>query len=307
MLPANATANMDMSAMPTFLMSSESLSQPLAVEQLTQDQEQEVLAFLAERPLHTVFMMSMIRDNGLVNPLNRGQFYACRNAAGQIEGVALIGHATLFEAHTNAAIAAFARVAQSHSRAHMLLGEEEKIAQFWQHYTGGGQQARVLCRELLFEVSWPIAVRQKVAGLRLATQADLELVMPVQAVMAEEESGVNPMQADPEGFRLRCARRIEQGRIWVVVENNELLFKADIISETPDVIYLEGVYVNPSKRGQGYGLRCMSQLNLNLLARVNSVCLLVNEQNKDAHAFYQRAGFQLRGLYETIFLQQQSH
>lgn len=276
----------------------------LKVERLANGQEREVLAFLAARPLHTVSMSSMISDNGLVSSLNRGHFYSCRNLAGELEGVALIGHATLFETRTADALAAFAHLAQSHTRAHMLLGEQEKIAQFWQHYTDGGQKPRILCRELLFELSWPVVVQQPVKGLRQATLADLELVMPVQAAMAEAESGVNPMRSDAVGFRLRCARRIEQGRVWVLVENNELTFKAEIISETPEVIYLEGIYVRPEERGQKLGLRCLSQLTRNLLARVASICLLVNEVNTDAHAFYKSAGFQYEGAYETIFLQQ---
>jgi predicted GNAT family acetyltransferase len=185
----------------------------------------------------------------------------------------------------------------------MLLGEQEKIEQFWQHYARGGQTARVLCRELLYEMCWPVEAHAQVKGLRLATLADLDLVMPVQARMAEEESGINPMKTDAVGFRLRCARRIEQGRTWVLVENGELIFKADIVSETPEVIYLEGVFVNADERGQGYGLRCLSQLSRNLLARVRSICLLVNDENKEAQAFYARAGFQYQCAYETIFLQ----
>ena len=291
-------------ATPAIAANDESAATALTVERLYNGQESEALAFLAARPLHTVSLASMIRDNGLDSPLNRGLFYACRDRAGVLEGVALIGHATLFETRTDDALAAFARLAQSHRRAHVLLGEEEKLKQFWGHYAAGGQARRVLCREMLYELRWPVIVYQPVRGLRLATLADLELVMPVQAAMAEDESGVNPLQADAVGFRLRCARRIEQGRVWVLIENDELIFKADIISQSSEVSYLEGVYVRAENRGQRLGLRCMSQLSRNLLARVNSICLLVNEQNKEAHAFYESAGFQYRGAYETIFLQQ---
>lgn len=302
-----ATQQTQAGALPALFMNDESLTNALSVEQLATGQETEVLSFLAERPLHTVGMAGLIRDNGLVSPLNRGTFYACRNSARKIEGIALIGHATLFEARTTSALMTFARLAQGNTRAHMLLGPQEEIAEFWRHYADGGQTARVLCRETLFELNWPIEVREQVKGLRPAVLADLELVMPVQAAMAEEESGINPMQTDPLGFRLRCARRIEQGRIWVVVENDELVFKADIISETPEVIYLEGIYVRTEERGHKLGLRCLSQLSRELLARVSSICVLVNELNQTAQAFYQRAGFQCQSTYETIFLQQQTN
>jgi uncharacterized protein len=274
------------------------------VSSLTGEHQSEVLTFLAERPLHTVFMASLIRDNGLVSSLNRGTFYACRNEQGQLEGVALIGHATLTETRSEAALQAFARLAQDCPRAHVIMGEQERIERFWSYYSESGQTPRLLCRELLFEQRWPVQVREGVSGLRLATLDDLELVMPVQAEMAFEESGVNPMETDAVGFRLRCARRIEQGRVWVWVESGQLIFKADIIAETPEVSYIEGVYVNPSERGRGYGLRCISQLGRTLLARTGSVCLLVNEQNQEAQAFYRKAGYKLRSCYDTIFLQQ---
>src|ERR1043166_6358628 len=80
-----------------------------SISELREDHVFEVLNFLSERPLHTVFMASLIRDNGLVSPHNRGSFYACRNAHGSLEGVALLGHATVIEARSSASISAFAR------------------------------------------------------------------------------------------------------------------------------------------------------------------------------------------------------
>ena len=56
---------------------------------------------------------------------------------------------------------------------------------------------RRACRELLFELQWPVGVCDEVPGLRLASKEDLELVVPVQAPMAFEESSVNPLQNDP--------------------------------------------------------------------------------------------------------------
>jgi ribosomal protein S18 acetylase RimI-like enzyme len=276
------------------------------VETLAEQHKAEILAFLAERPLHTVYLAGFVRDNGVVSPLNRGSFYGYRNSNGRLEGVALIGHATLFEARSDEALAAFAGIAQKSSRTHMLLGEMDKVEHFWSLYGEGGQAPRLMCRELLFEQKFPVVVRKPVQGLRRATLRDLEMLLPVQAAMAFEESGVNPMEKDPNGFRLRCARRIEQGRVWVLIENGQLIFKADIISDTPEVVYLEGIYVAPEERGHGVGRRCLSQLTRNLLARTKTVSLLVNEQNETASAFYLKAGFKLRAHYDTIFLQQAS-
>ena len=161
---------------------------------------------------------------------------------------------------------------------------------------------RRACRESLFELRRAVEVTGEADGLRLATLEDLDLVAPVHAGMAEEESGVNPLDTDPEGFLARFRRRIEMRRVWVVVEGGRLLFKADVQADTPEVVYLEGVWVAPPARGTGLGRRCMRQLARDLLVRTKAVCTLVNEENGRAHTFYRMCGFRLRGTYDTIFL-----
>jgi predicted GNAT family acetyltransferase len=265
--------------------------------------EVEILAFLMERPVHTVIMAGLIRDNGLESPFNRGTFYACRDSAGRLEGVALVGHATFVEARTEAALKALARLAQKERGAHMILGEQELIHRFWNHYAPAGQKPRLFCREILFEQRWPVGARERIEGLRRATLEDLPLVMPVHAEMARAESGVNPLEVDTQGFRLRCARRIEHGRVWVLVRDGELVFKADIASDTPDCVYVEGVYVERENRQQGTGLLCLSQLTRTLLGRAAVVCALVNEQNLAAQALFLKAGYRVRGYYDTVFLE----
>ena len=111
------------------------------------------------------------------------------------------------------------------------------------------------------------------------------------------------MEKDPIGFRQRVAQRIKLGRIWVWIEQGKLIFKADVQSETPEQIYLEGIYTHPEERGKGYGSRCLSQLSRTLLANAGSLCVLVNEQNPKAQLFYRKAGYAMRGYYDTIYLQ----
>ena len=263
----------------------------------------EVTAFLGERPVETVCLAGFIRDNGLVSPHNRGTFYGCRNSEGRLEGVALIGHATLIEARTRRAMKEFAVLAQSYDRTHLILGEKDKIETFWNYYSDEGQEMRLACREFLFECRRGMQIRHPLEDLRKATIDDLDRIAPIQAAMAEEESGRNPLKADPEGFRARCARRIEMGRVWVLEEKGELIFKADILADTPDVVYLEGVWVSPAARHRGIGRKCVRQLCQDLLDRTKSVCVLVNEENLGAHTFYRMCNFKMSGVYDSLFLQ----
>lgn len=262
----------------------------------------EVLEFLSERPIHTVAMMSMIHDNGIVSPFNRGIFYGSRDLNGQLEGVALVGHATLMETVSDRALAALARVARECPNTHLIMGEKERVTDFWSYYKEAGLRKRMACRELLFELSWPLEARESVTELRLAKVEEIELVLPVQGALAFAESGVNPLAVDPEGFRARCLRRIEQRRTWVVVENGSLIFKADVISQTSRVNYLEGIWLREDHRSKNAGTRIMSDLMRRLLAETNSICLLVNETNQWAQGFYKKCGFHFRATYETIFL-----
>jgi predicted GNAT family acetyltransferase len=293
--------------LPTGLAMSESAprgaGESLKVVPLDNSYTNEVLAFLNKRPAHTFMMEGLVRDNGLESHLNRGTFYGTRDGEGRLEGVILAGEITMVEAHSEAALAALARETQRTHDIYMIIGEQKQIARFWDHYARAGQPSRLHCHELLFELRRTQEAHQPMLELRQATIEELEQLMAVHAQLAWEESGVNPLEVDPQGFRQRCARRIQQGRTWVHSDAGRLIFKADVISATPQTIYLEGVYVAPEHRLHGYGWRCLSALSRHLLTRTKSICVLLNEQNQAAQALYRKAGYEARGIYDTVFLQ----
>jgi len=274
--------------------------QSCIVSELRRQDESEVLEYLAARPIHTVFMTSLILDNGLVSPNNRGSFYACRNSLGQLEGVALLGHAMLIETQSEHALATFARLARNCRSSHLVRGERTMVNHFWQYY--GAPEPRKMVRELLLEKHDFEPFDPPIEGLRPATLDDLERVCVVNSSMAFAEGGVSPLQSDPSGFRYRNARRIEQGRVWVWVHDQRLIFKADLICETPEVAYLEGIHVHAEERGQGHAFRCLNQLSSILLRRSRLISLTVNLQNKSAYALYSKAGFNCHSFYKTIYL-----
>jgi len=247
-------------------------------------------------------MAGFIRDNGMVSPLNRGTFYGCRDGDGQLEGVSLIGHFTFVESRSERALSAFARMTQVCPSAHLILGEDHKVERFWSYFDKEARKPRRFSRQVLFERRAVMEALESVNGLREATPNDLPRLLPVYAQMVAEESGMNPLETDSAGFRQRWLRRIEQHRVWLWTENGNLLFCASIVSETADVVYLEGIYVNPDARGRGYGARCLSQLSRRLLERAKTLCLFANEQNTQARAFYEKVGFEKHCYYDTIFL-----
>jgi GNAT superfamily N-acetyltransferase len=278
------------------------LSDSPQIARLTNGHEDAVVRFLSARPLHTFGMMGFISDHGLDSPLNRGTFYAYIAPDGRIEGVALIGHAVMFETRSERAISCFARLALLHPDAFLVLGEQESIDAFCRYYSEPGRLPRLMCRETLFQLRWPVAVRERVSALRQADTADLDLVVESHNRLGVEERGINCLELDPEGFRQRCRWRVERGRTWVWIERGKLIFKADVISDTPHLTYLEGVWVDESERSKGYGVRCLSQLSRTLLLDARSVCLIANEQRAGLHEFYRKVGYRPVACYQTLYL-----
>lgn len=269
---------------------------------LTNSERAETLDFFAQRGINAAFFAGIVHDNGLESSFNRGTFYGYRTSSGQLEGVALIGHATLIEAVTDEALHALAEVAHRCHSAQMIMCEENRLEKFWQFYAEAGQEMRRASRQLLLELRWPVQVSGNTSKLRLATAADLEMLMPVHAELALEESGVDPRSEDAAGFAERYRRRIQKGRTWVLTDGQQLVFKAEVASTTPQTTYLEGIWVNPEYRRKGFGQSCMSQLTRMLMWRAKSVCLFVNDENDEAQRFYRQAGYHLRTVYDTIFL-----
>ncbi len=270
---------------------------------LLEANESEVLNFLKVRPVHTVVMTSFIKDNGMESANNRGKFYGCRNPAGGLEGVALIGHTTLIEARSEQTLAEFARVARrSETPIHFMMSDGSTIENFWKHFVKDSRAPRRVCTEKLYKIERPVIVRKPVPGLGLATQEHLLQVAEAHAEVAFQESGVNPLEKDREGFLKRVSRRIELGRVWTVTdENGKLIFKADVVAETSEVNYLEGIWVAPDHRGENIGTNCLSQLSRILLNSVKFVCLLSNESFVQAHRAYLKAGFKSKDCCVTIF------
>jgi ribosomal protein S18 acetylase RimI-like enzyme len=248
-------------------------------------------------------MTSFINDNGLESELNRGKFYGYRNPYGKLEGVALIGHSTLIEARSDEALRAFAQQAKSsETPIHMIMSHGDAAESFWNHFSDGLSEPRLKCVERLFEISFPFLVSKNERTLRLATSEELLPVAEAQAEVAFLECGVDPMAKDREGFLTAGAASYRPGTHLRGVRRRQARLKADIIAETTETAYLEGIYVAPEYRGQGIGSKCLSELTLDLLNRVENVCLLSNADFEAAHKSYFKAGFKATDQCTTLFV-----
>lgn len=261
----------------------------------------EVMAFLSGRPIHTVFMASLILDNGMRSQLNRGVFYGYRNQKRELEAVALVGQKNVIEARSQAAFEKLMGLALAHPRLQLIRGEERCMGPLLSNLERTGRAPRLICREALLEQTSASEDFEPVDALCNATMNDLEQVMHINSAMAFEENGTNPLKRDLKGMTERTKKRIERGRVWVLSEAGRIIFKAEAISITPEAIYLEGVYVHPAERGRGVASRCLTQLGNILLKLAPSITLVVNQENARGLALYQKLNYRFRSPYLTVY------
>ena len=269
---------------------------------LEESDKQAALKYLSARPISTVIMAGWVHERGIVSEANRGTFYGHFDGDGRLDGVALIGRATMFETQNERALQEFAELATNCETVRMVMGEEEKMEVMLRPFVRRNRKPRLLYHDLLYELNGTDSLAHGIEGLRAATRENLEQVVAAHAQMVLAETGVNPLEEDAHGFRKRCGQRIDRNKVWVLIRNGELIFKADIVAETAAAFYLEGIWVNPAERSKGYGTSCFGELSANLLAKKKSICAFVDNSDERAKRFYTRSGARCHGLFAKIYL-----
>jgi hypothetical protein len=248
---------------------------------------EQILAFCAGDPVERVFLEDVARrrlgrftafaDNGSLTAL-------CHVGANVVPSGADCGR--------------FANVA-SRGRARMIIGDERAVTELWRDLSDRMPRPRDdRPGQPVYAISQPPDPGD--TGLRPATDRDFELLLPACAAAHEEEIGDDPMARDAEGFRWRTRSQIEEGRSWLWVERDTILFKAEASAWTPSAVQVQQVWVDPPARNKGYAQRGMRDLCRLLLERVPTVCLFVRPENAPAIRVYEAIGMERHGSYRSL-------
>lgn len=131
---------------------------------------------------------------------------------------------------------------------------------------------------------------------------DLDALFPASVAMFTEELGISPLAADGgAAYRRRVASLIGQGRAFVLMDQGEVVFKAEVGVVSQDVAQIQGVWVHPGHRGQHLsepGMAAVVDLTRRRFAP--TVTLYVNDYNHAALATYHRVGFEQVGEFATV-------
>jgi RimJ/RimL family protein N-acetyltransferase len=250
--------------------------------------QDQVLAFCAREPVERVFLEDVAR-RGL------GRFYAIEDGSGALVSLC---HAGANLVPSGAGSGAFAdTVADARSR--MIIGEAGAVTELWE----AAREALPPVREdrphqPVYAIAEPPPSGD--TALRRATQADVDRLVPACAAAHELELHLDPLARDPEGFRWRTEAQIAEGRSWIWVENDVILFKAEASAWTPSAVQIQQVWVDPEARGRGNGARGMRDLVRLLLETTPTVTLFVRAENAAAIATYEAIGMRKVLEYRSI-------
>ncbi|MGH3561471.1 MAG: GNAT family N-acetyltransferase [Mycobacterium sp.] len=188
-------------------------------------------------------------------------------------------------------------------RCSSLVGRAELVLPMWQRLENAWGPARDV-RE-----SQPLMALYAMPGCPLDTEVrqvrpdELDAYLMAAVDMFIGEVGVDPRLSDGgRGYRRRVANLIAAGRAWARFEHGEVVFKAEVGSQSPAVGQIQGVWVHPERRGRGLGSTGTATLAAVIVGTGRIASLYVNDFNMVARATYERVGFAQVGTFATVLL-----
>lgn len=273
------------------------------VRVLDRDDLPAALRLLALRPVENVFVGSRIRASG-VEASSLGCPIWGYERDGELQALCHAG-ANLVPVNGNPdAVAAWAEFAGPERTCFSIIGPSRVALDLWRRLaqrwgTPWSKVRDVRPRQPVMAISELPAIEPD-PGVRRMTLDHWDSYYAAAVKMYTEEVGVSPVQGSPAGYRFYVRQLITSGRAFGMIRDGRVVFKADVGSVAGEVCQVQGVWLEPSLRGQGLAAQAMATVVQ--LARTISptVTLYVNDYNKPARATYARVGFQDVGEFATI-------
>jgi len=140
-------------------------------------------------------------------------------------------------------------------------------------------------------------------AVRLVTLDDLDAYLPAAIDMFIGEVGVDPRAGDGGvSYRRRLSSLITANRVFARFEDGQVVFKAEVGSMSRVVGQIQGVWVDPQRRGEGLGAAGTAAVAQAIIADGRTASLYVNSFNTPARAAYRRIGFVEVGTFATVLI-----
>jgi hypothetical protein len=268
----------------------------------------EALAVCAHDPVTSTLAAARLQE---WSPTGRGGAAWGFPADGPLAAVCWSG-ANLFPvvplcgADRDDALDAFAQAARREGRrSSSIVGDQEVALGLWRRLASywpapreirSGQPSMAISRAPDVEPD---------PAVRRASIDELGIVLPACVRMFVEEVGYSPVAGGNSAYERRVRGLIALGRSFVRVERAAgaplVAFKAELGAVTDAVAQIQGVWVDPVRRGHRLsetGVAAVVEATRRDVAPV--VSLYVNAYNAPALAAYRRVGFEQVGTFATV-------
>ena len=146
--------------------------------------------------------------------------------------------------------------------------------------------------ELVREIRHEVVLVQRDEQTARALDDEVEVVTRAQASMTEEDLLIPRHRIDLRRLREISARRIKAGKVWVISEGEEMVFKTEESARSDDGILVGGVYTHPDHRGKSLATRGIASWSEKVFKEgFELMALHVNSDNIAAIKAYERVGF----------------
>jgi predicted GNAT family acetyltransferase len=260
------------------------------------------LDLLARDPVTNVFADYRARITQLDQRWLGGQMWGYVED-GELVSLCHVGANLVPVAATPAACAAFAARALTRRRASAtIVGPRAEVEMLWDHLgPRWGTPRDERWDQPHLQTSTPSPVEPDPL-VRRTTSEETDVLYPACVAMYTEEVGVSPeVDGGRNLYRARVSQLVGRGWSFSRIEDGRVVFKAEVACATPYAAQIQGVYVDPARRGEGLCTRGMAAVVRTTLAEIApTVALYVNAHNVAARAAYERVGFQQTGTFSTL-------
>lgn len=273
-----------------------------SVRPLTARDLPEINALLATDPVAHCFVASRVRYGG-VDPWRLGGDMLGYFDEGSLSSVVYHGANLVPVGTTPASRAAFADRLRPHGRrCSSFVGPADEVLDLWRLLEPAWGPAREVRHHQPVMVLDSEPVLASDGLVRVTRQEDLDVLVPACVAMFTAEVGVSPVLggAGP-AYRARISEIVQDRRSYARIDDDVVVFKAEVGAVAQGVCQVQGVWVDPASRGQGLsetGMAAVVRLARADIAPV--VSLYVNDYNTAARKAYRAVGFREQGAFATV-------
>lgn len=272
------------------------------VRPLTSRDRADVERLLETDPVAHCFVSSRLRIGGLDPWRLGGEMLGYVDDDG-VRSVLYCGANLVPVATTPEARAAFVdRLRRTGRRCSSFVGPADEVLDLWRLLEpawGPAREVRHSQPVMMIDREPDVAPDPLV---RRAVLDDLDVLVPACIEMFTAEVGVSPVAGGMSAaYRARIAEIVREGRSFVRIDGDTVVFKAEVGAVARPACQVQGVWVDPQFRGRGLsesGMAAVVRQAREQIAPI--VSLYVNDYNTAARRAYRSVGFVESGTFATI-------